>query len=203
MFVTLGTTPCDSQRKAIIQCNHNTEQQIRLCFPWQPHILANRPQESSRPNRLSGDKKHSPQYNKRQSAFGPVVRPFASANNSSTKHKNYRSPTQVKKYVSSHIKLTPHFNTEADIDCSTDALEEVFVEAATISTPQGRDVQTYNFKTNLQIERLVLEKRRLRRTWKKSIIIMIPKPGKDHTIPSSYRPISLLSCLSKLFEKCF
>jgi len=38
--------------------------------------------------------------------------------------------------------------------------------------------------------------------WKKSIIIMIPKPGKDHTIPSSYRPISLLSCLSKLFEKC-
>jgi len=27
--------------------------------------------------------------------------------------------------------------------------------------------------------------------WKKSIIIMIPKPGKDHTIPSSYRPIGL------------
>jgi len=38
--------------------------------------------------------------------------------------------------------------------------------------------------------------------WKKSIIIMIPKPGKDHTIPSSYRPIILLSCLSKMFEKC-
>jgi len=31
---------------------------------------------------------------------------------------------------------------------------------------------------------------------------MIAKPGKDHTIPTSYRPISLLSCLSKLFEKC-
>ncbi|KAH8355802.1 hypothetical protein KR084_003316, partial [Drosophila pseudotakahashii] len=29
--------------------------------------------------------------------------------------------------------------------------------------------------------------------WKKSVIIMIPKPGKDHTIPASYRPISLLS----------
>jgi len=33
--------------------------------------------------------------------------------------------------------------------------------------------------------------------WKKSI-----KPGKDHTLTSSYRPISLLLCLSKLFEKC-
>jgi len=38
--------------------------------------------------------------------------------------------------------------------------------------------------------------------WKKSIIIMVPKPEKDHTLTSSYRPISLLSFLSKLFEKC-
>jgi len=34
-----------------------------------------------------------------------------------------------------------------------------------------------------------------------SIIIMIPKHEKDHTISSSYRPIRLLSCLSKLCEK--
>lgn len=38
-------------------------------------------------------------------------------------------------------------------------------------------------------------------TWKKSQIIMIPKPGKDLTQTTSYRPISLLSILSKLFEK--
>ena len=37
--------------------------------------------------------------------------------------------------------------------------------------------------------------------WKMSQIIMIPKPGKDLTVPSCYRPISLLPCLSKLFEK--
>uniref|UniRef100_A0A034VFD2 Putative RNA-directed DNA polymerase from transposon X-element n=1 Tax=Bactrocera dorsalis TaxID=27457 RepID=A0A034VFD2_BACDO len=37
--------------------------------------------------------------------------------------------------------------------------------------------------------------------WKKSTIVMIPKPGKDKTQPSSYRPISLLSCMSKLFER--
>lgn len=37
--------------------------------------------------------------------------------------------------------------------------------------------------------------------WKKSIIIMIPKPGKDHTVPSSYRPISLLPCTYKTLRK--
>lgn len=38
-------------------------------------------------------------------------------------------------------------------------------------------------------------------TWKLSKIIMIPKPGKDITQVKSYRPISLLPILSKLFEK--
>lgn len=37
--------------------------------------------------------------------------------------------------------------------------------------------------------------------WKTSIITMIPKPGKDNTKVNSYRPISLLPVLSKLFEK--
>lgn len=38
-------------------------------------------------------------------------------------------------------------------------------------------------------------------TWKLAKIIMIPKPGKDKTQVKSYRPISLLPILSKLFEK--
>lgn len=38
------------------------------------------------------------------------------------------------------------------------------------------------------------------RLWKKSKIIPILKPGKDPTISSSYRPISLLSTLCKLLE---
>ena len=37
--------------------------------------------------------------------------------------------------------------------------------------------------------------------WKISLISLIPKPGKDHTRAESYRPISLLSNISKLFEK--
>lgn len=37
--------------------------------------------------------------------------------------------------------------------------------------------------------------------WKIAEIIMIPKPGKAAEEITSYRPISLLPCLSKLFEK--
>lgn len=37
--------------------------------------------------------------------------------------------------------------------------------------------------------------------WKKSKIILFPKPGKDPIFPQNHRPISLLSSLSKVFEK--
>ncbi|GLV46077.1 hypothetical protein CBL_05163 [Carabus blaptoides fortunei] len=37
--------------------------------------------------------------------------------------------------------------------------------------------------------------------WKSSIIIMIPKPNKPVTDPSSYHPISLLNTLGKIYEK--
>lgn len=37
--------------------------------------------------------------------------------------------------------------------------------------------------------------------WKEAVILPIPKPGKDPTIPSSYRPISLLSNLGKTLER--
>ena len=37
--------------------------------------------------------------------------------------------------------------------------------------------------------------------WKEALGTMIPKPGKDQKITTNFRPISLLSCIGKLFEK--
>lgn len=37
--------------------------------------------------------------------------------------------------------------------------------------------------------------------WRKACIIPIPKPGKDHKIPTNYRPIALTSCVCKTMER--
>ncbi|CAH2107573.1 unnamed protein product [Euphydryas editha] len=37
--------------------------------------------------------------------------------------------------------------------------------------------------------------------WKTGKIIVLPKPGKDRRLPGSYRPITLLSHIAKLFER--
>ena len=38
-------------------------------------------------------------------------------------------------------------------------------------------------------------------SWRSSLIVPVPKPGKDPTTVSAYRPISLLSCVGKLMER--
>ena len=37
--------------------------------------------------------------------------------------------------------------------------------------------------------------------WKRGIVLPILKPGKDPSLPQSYRPITLLSCMGKLMER--
>ena len=37
--------------------------------------------------------------------------------------------------------------------------------------------------------------------WKLANVIHIPKPGKDHSEPSNYRPISITSCVCKTMER--
>ena len=39
------------------------------------------------------------------------------------------------------------------------------------------------------------------KAWKHAKTIMVPKPGKDLSSAKNFRPISLLSCLGKLFER--
>lgn len=53
----------------------------------------------------------------------------------------------------------------------------------------------------LNITNAILRLRHFPARWKTANVILIPKPNKDHTIPSNYRPISLLPAMSKVVEK--
>ena len=53
----------------------------------------------------------------------------------------------------------------------------------------------------LQLYNHCLKTHELPKIWKKAHVIALLKPGKDPSIPKSYRPISLLSHTYKLFER--
>lgn len=72
---------------------------------------------------------------------------------------------KYRKYISSHIILSPQLNSESDIDKSTSTLESILVAAAQSSTPQTYTKDPYPKRTNKQIQQLVHEKRRLVREW--------------------------------------
>jgi hypothetical protein len=49
----------------------------------------------------------------------------------------------------------------------------------------------------------VLRTHHFPQAWKQAPVISIHKPGKDLALPSSYRPISPLDTIGKLFEKSY
>jgi len=97
----------------------------------------------------------------------------------------------------------------AAIDSTTDrpfTLMELDRAIPVQSTSPGPDLLAYNtFRSlgkNARINLLNIynasyRARKLPDSWKKTITLPIPKPGEDHT----YRPITLISCISKIMEK--
>ena len=53
----------------------------------------------------------------------------------------------------------------------------------------------------LKVFNYVWENESFPASWRKAVVIPIPKPGKDHSDPNNYRPIALTSCLCKTMER--
>lgn len=117
----------------------------------------------------------------------------------------------IKKIVS-QIAATAYIIPERkQMKYLTDA-NEIKTTAKTFSNDKapGEDEITYRVIKNLSnkaftqltsIINAIIKQQYFPSTWKRAVIIPIAKPGKDVTLPGSYRPISLLSGLSKLTEK--
>ena len=107
---------------------------------------------------------------------------------------------------------TAHCNTLHSTFCSPFSSIELStaISQLSTSTSSGPDQITYPLLSHLPqsalnfllyIFNLSWSTHTFPSAWKQSTIIPILKPGKPSDSPSSYRPISLTSCTSKLFEK--
>ena len=121
------------------------------------------------------------------------------------------SPISLPKPQNLFIR-TAHCNTLHSTFCSPfSSLElSIAISQLSTSTTSGPDQITYPLLSHLpqssshfllHIFNLSWSTHTFPSTWKQSIIIPILKPGKPSDSPSSYRPISLTSCTSKLFER--
>lgn len=167
---TLGISPRDFKGKQL-QCNHKSQQQSWPSFPWHPKywprdnrkisdlidfaITKNIPRSLISAESLSDlSSEHSPVLINR--LRHTITEDYPTG---WTSHKTYW--IWYRKYLSSHIELSPVINLEAEISTT----ESAFVTAACISTPQTAEAFYMPKKTNQQIEQLLLEKRRIWRKW--------------------------------------
>lgn len=99
---------------------------------------------------------------------------------------------------------------DIDYNCTFSFQELKSAIAASGSTSVGPDQLHYDFFRHLPDTALHIILRTFNHlwqmhaypeSWKESIVIALPKPGKIRSDPNSYRPIALTSCLGKLLER--
>ena len=127
----------------------------------------------------------------------------ASDNNYSREFINYRN-TQERKPI--------NFSTNAHLIYNEPFSTKEFHHAlmSTSESAPGQDLMTYSMIKNchttmhqaiLNSFNKIFSEETFPEKWKTAIIIPIPKPNKDSTLPKNYRPIALINCLTKLFER--
>ena len=117
--------------------------------------------------------------------------------------------------IDSDIDIQEVTNREENITIKLVTPKEVANEIETNLNPKkapGFDLITGNILKQLPKKGIVklthlfnaaIRLRHVPSSWKVSEVIMLPKPGKPPNELKSYRPISLLPIISKLFEKLF
>ena len=137
-------------------------------------------------------------------ALGKNYQNISNGQNSSESFKKYRekwernaifksNPTRLEEYNVS-IKLRELKNilkTSGDTAPGADGIPYILI----------RQLSENSIKYLLDFYNHLYMKHYFPDSWKEAIVIPILKPGKDSSKCSSYRPIALISCLSKIMEK--
>ena len=124
----------------------------------------------------------------------------------------------VETYVSENPdKFNPLKSHKAEIDDTHITLKEIDLDELEMhlkkcrcSSSPGEDAITYKVlkkcpnEVKLRLTNIYnkcLELGYFPTIWKEAIGVMIPKPNKDSSITTNHRPISLLRCIGKLYER--
>ena len=128
--------------------------------------------------------------------------------NSSTSHYSEEFQKYKKEQEKTKLNFKSSNNEEYNTPFNLDELKDAISKAHDTAT--GPDEVHYQMLKHLPTKSLLAlldifndmwETGKLPESWELATIIPIPKPGKDHAEPNSYRPIALTSCLCKTLER--
>ena len=128
--------------------------------------------------------------------------------NSSTSHYSEEFQKYKKEQEKTKLNFKSSNNEEYKTPFNLDELKDAISKAHDTAT--GPDEVHYQMLKHLPPKSLhalldifndMWETGKFPESWELATIIPVPKPGKDHAEPNSYRPISLTSCLCKTLER--
>ena len=128
--------------------------------------------------------------------------------NSSTSHYSEEFQKYKKQQEKTKLNFKSSNNEEYNTPFNLDELKDAISKAHDTAT--GPDEVHYQMLKHLPPKSLqalldifndMWEAGTFPESWELATVIPIPKPGKDHAEPNSYRPIALTSCLCKTLER--
>ena len=128
--------------------------------------------------------------------------------NSSTSHYSEEFQKYKKEQEKTKLNFKSSNNEEYNTSFNLGELKDAISKAHDTAT--GPDEVHYQMLKHLPPKSLhallhifndMWETGKFPESWELATIIPIPKPGKDHAEPNSYRPIALTSCLCKTLER--
>ena len=151
-------------------------------------------------------KKHNDNITSKKDIANTLTDSFSknsSSENYTSKFRNIKNQQekQILKFTSDN---TENYNSEFLLSELTDALSKAH------DTSPGPDDIHYQLLKHLPVSSLLIlleifkdiwKTGNIPKSWKEATVVPIPKPDKDHTDPSYYRPIALTSCICQTMER--
>ena len=133
--------------------------------------------------------------------LGKTFKTNSSSVNYNPQFKRHKQETEMEEL---NFETNENYNLPFTISELENSLENAHDSAAGVDEVNCqllKHLPRISLQTLLNIFNRKWEQCTFQESWTKATIIPIPKPNKDHTNPTNYRPIALTSCLCKTMER--